>query len=310
MSLNQPHHKHKILVVDDTETNIDVLLELLDPLYEVSVALDGRTALDLVVKERPDIILLDVMMPEMDGWTVCRALKENDATRDIPVVFLTARGQTDDELKGFELGAVDYITKPFAGVVVQARVKTHLELKSQRDYLASLSTLDGLTGIPNRRRFDAALGHEWQRAIRGNMALSLILMDVDHFKAYNDNYGHAAGDECLRRVAKDGFRRVVHRAADLVARYGGEEFVCLLPDTDHAGARHVAEVFRSNLEAIHLPHAYSSVAPHVTMSLGVATVIPSTDHKPLFLIEKADSQLYLSKKNGRNRVTGVDLGRL
>ncbi|MBF0435930.1 MAG: diguanylate cyclase [Magnetococcales bacterium] len=310
MIFDQPNRRQKVLVVDDTETNIDVLLELLDPIYEVSVALDGRTALDLVVRERPDIILLDVMMPEMDGWTVCQRLKKDDTTKDIPIIFLTARGHIDDELRGFELGAVDYITKPFAAIVVQARVKTHLELKAQRDYLSALSTLDGLTGIPNRRRFDSAIIHEWHRAARSRSSLSLVLMDVDFFKHYNDNYGHAAGDECLRKVATEGFRRVVHRVADLVARYGGEEFVCLLPDTDYEGARHVAEVFRANVEGMRIPHAHSATAAYVTLSLGVATLIPSMEFDPVFLIEKADSQLYLSKKNGRNRVTGTDFGKL
>ncbi|HAT49636.1 MAG: diguanylate cyclase [Nitrospirae bacterium] len=310
MIFDQPSRKKKVLIVDDTETNIDVLLESLDPQHEVSVALDGQTALDMVFKERPDIILLDVMMPGMDGWTVCRKLKGDESTKDIPIIFLTARGQVEDELHGFELGAVDYITKPFASIVVKARVNTHLELKGQRDYLSALSTLDGLTGIPNRRRFDTALNHEWQRAARSNSLLSLIMMDVDYFKPYNDHYGHAAGDECLKKVAGEGFRRVVHRVADLVARYGGEEFVCLLPDTDYDGACHVAEVFRANVERIRIPHEFSQIAPFVTLSLGVATLIPCMESKPVTLVEKADSQLYISKKSGRNRVTGVDFGKL
>ncbi|MBF0159642.1 MAG: diguanylate cyclase [Magnetococcales bacterium] len=292
----------KILLVDDTESNIDILLELLSSEHEISVAMDGQTALEYVRNEQPDIILLDVMMPQMDGWEVIRRLKAEQNYREIPIIFITSKEQVEDEIHGFELGAVDYITKPFVPVIVKSRVNTHLELKRQRDILANLSMIDGLTGISNRRRFDEALHKEWTRGARSNFPVSLILMDIDFFKPYNDNYGHPAGDECLRKVGQ-ALAREIQRAPDLVARYGGEEFVSLLPETDHQGAQIVAEKLRTIVERLAIPHAHSRAADHVTLSLGMVTAFPSRDQSPLILVQGADELLYQSKQAGRNRLT-------
>ncbi|PWC46670.1 diguanylate cyclase [Azospirillum sp. TSA6c] len=291
----------KILVVDDIPSNVHVLSRILKDDYDIYFATDGEKALDLVQARMPDLVLLDIMMPGMDGFEVCRRIKADPAIHDIPVIFISAKSEVEDETRGLEVGAIDFITKPISPPIVKARVRNHLLLKRQTDLLRSLSFLDGLTGIANRRRFDDAMAREWRRCARSNLPLSLIILDVDHFKAYNDHYGHQAGDECLRMVAELLSDRA-KRPSDLVARYGGEEFVCLLPETDGPGAVRVAEGFRTGVAECRIPHAQSPVIPYVTISLGVATVIPSADGSPEQLAEMADQLLYRAKRTGRNRV--------
>lgn len=291
----------KILVVDDIPSNVHVLSRILKDDYDIYFATDGDKALDLVQARMPDLVLLDIMMPGMDGFEVCRRIKADPATHDIPVIFISAKSEVEDETRGLEVGAIDFITKPISPPIVRARVRNHLLLKRQTDLLRSLSFLDGLTGIANRRRFDDAMTREWRRCARSHLPLSLIILDVDHFKAYNDQYGHQAGDECLRIIAEVLAERA-RRPSDLVARYGGEEFVCLLPETDGTGAIRVAEGFRAAVAEQRIPHAQSPVAPFVTISLGVATVTPSADGSPERLAEMADQLLYRAKRAGRNRV--------
>lgn len=291
----------KILVVDDIPSNVHVLSRVLKGDYDIYFATDGEKALDLVQTRMPDLVLLDIMMPGMDGFEVCRRIKSDPATHDIPVIFISAKSEVEDETRGLEVGAIDFITKPISPPIVKARVRNHLLLKRQADLLRSLSFLDGLTGIANRRRFDDTMAREWRRCARSHLPLSLIILDVDHFKAYNDHYGHQAGDECLRVVA-EVLSDHVRRPSDLVARYGGEEFVCLLPETDGPGATRVAEGFRTGVAERRIPHAQSPVAPYVTISLGVATVIPSAEGSPEKLAEMADQLLYRAKRTGRNRV--------
>ncbi|KAA0598037.1 diguanylate cyclase (GGDEF)-like protein [Azospirillum lipoferum] len=291
----------KILVVDDIPSNVHVLSRVLKDDYDIYFATDGEKALDLVQARMPDLVLLDIMMPGMDGFEVCRRIKCDPATHDIPVIFISAKSEVEDETRGLEVGAIDFITKPISPPIVKARVRNHLLLKRQTDLLRSLSFLDGLTGIANRRRFDETMVREWRRCARSHLPLSLIILDVDHFKAYNDQYGHQAGDECLRLVA-EVLSDHARRPSDLVARYGGEEFVCLLPETDGPGATRVAEGFRTAVAGRRIPHAQSPVAPHVTISLGVATLIPSPEGTPEQLAEMADQLLYRAKRSGRNRV--------
>ncbi|KAA0581684.1 PleD family two-component system response regulator [Azospirillum sp. Sh1] len=291
----------KILVVDDIPSNVHVLSRILKDDYDIYFATDGEKALDLVQSRMPDLVLLDIMMPGMDGFEVCRRIKDDPTTHDIPVIFISAKSEVEDETRGLEVGAIDFITKPISPPIVKARVRNHLLLKRQTDLLRSLSFLDGLTGIANRRRFDETMAREWRRCARSHLPLSLVILDVDHFKAYNDQYGHQAGDECLRIVAEVLAERA-RRPSDLVARYGGEEFVCLLPETDGPGAARVAEGFRAAVAERRIPHAQSPVAPYVTISLGVATVIPSLDSSPEKLAEMADQLLYRAKRTGRNRV--------
>ena len=294
-----------ILIVDDAPANIRILSQALKDEFEIAIATNGTDALDAVADNPPDLILLDVMMPGMDGHEVCRHLKADPSKQNIPVIFLTGKEAEDDEIAGLELGAVDYIIKPFSTAIVKARIRTHLELKRCRDLLENMALLDALTGIPNRRRFEDFLDFAWRQSQRQSQhiaaPLSVIILDVDHFKAYNDHYGHQAGDECLRAVAQalDGAKR---RATDLVARYGGEEFVAVLPSTDAKGAMIFAETLRLAVDELKIPHAHSSAADHVTVSLGVATIVPIDGATPSQLIKQADQGLYRAKAQGRNRV--------
>jgi diguanylate cyclase (GGDEF)-like protein len=293
--------KQTVLIVDDTPANIKLLSVVLGRAHELLFAVSSREALELAAAQTPDLILLDVMMPEMDGYEVCAQLKADPRTRSIPVIFVTAMSREEDEAKGLEVGGIDYITKPYSAPIVRARVRNHLELKRYRDFLENLSATDGLTGIPNRRRFDEFLDCEWRRTMRSQLPLSLIMLDLDFFKAYNDHYGHLAGDDCLRQVA-EALAGGVRRPADLVARYGGEEFVCVLPETEMSGARQVAQQLWEKVGALQIPHAYSSVSEHVTISAGVATLTPAVGQKLTDIIARADAQLYVAKRSGRNQV--------
>lgn len=292
----------RLLIVDDEPINIRMLDAMLRDDYDISVAASGEQALKRASMTPPDLILLDIQMSGMDGYEVCRRLKESEDTRNIPVIFITAKTDISEEIHGLELGAVDYITKPFHPTIVRVRLRNHLELKRQRDLLNRLSSLDGLTGIANRRYFDSYLTQEWSRTVRSADEISLIMIDVDHFKPFNDNYGHSAGDDCLKAISR-ALTEVVPRSTDLVARYGGEEFVCVLSSTGLEGAAKVAEKLRTNTEALAIPHAYSTTSPVVTISVGCATAKPGvTEMLSTDLLLVADRQLYLAKKSGRNQV--------
>lgn len=291
-----------ILIVDDQPENVKVLVQALEDLYELRVALNGPSALQFALATiPPDLILLDVVMPGMDGYEVCRRLKSDDKTRDIPVVFVTSLSDLEDETKGLELGAIDYITKPVRPPIVRVRVRNHLALKRKSDLLEELASIDGLTCLANRRRFDDTLDKEWRRAARSGNPISLAMIDLDYFKAYNDHCGHVAGDDCLRLIA-DTLQNSMRRGGDLVARYGGEEFVVLLPDTDVDGMLEVARVMRGRIEALSIKHPHSKVAERVTVSIGVAAIVPSPDSSPETLVKAADEALYEAKKSGRNQV--------
>ena len=290
-----------ILVVDDSPENLQVLSAVLKGQYKVKVALNGERALALAQAEpTPDLILLDVMMPGMDGYEVCKHLKSHAATANIPVLFVSSRDEEEDEARGLSLGAIDYIVKPIRPSIVQARVRNHLDLKRSRDLLQRLTTQDHLTGISNRRRFDDFLDMEWRRAAREQAPISLIAIDIDHFKAYNDHYGHPGGDQCLIEVART-LATCVTRPCDLVAGCGGEEFACVLPSTDSAGAANLAEQIRLGILARALEHAQSGTHRHVTISLGVSTALPQADEPAQALVDMADAALYAAKGAGRNR---------
>lgn len=299
--------RQKILIVDDVPENLEIINGILEEDYEVFLATSGKQAIDIAVAENPDLILLDVMMPDMNGYDVCRELKSHKQFRHIPIIFLTSMNNPESEAKGLELGAIDYIIKPFNPDIVEMRIKNHLELKRHRDILENLSSRDGLTGIANRRRFDEFFEQEWWRAKRKKTQLSLILMDIDHFKQYNDNYGHLAGDDCLKQIALT-LDNQLKRPTDLIARYGGEEFVCILPDTDNKGALQIAKQFMKSISDLKIPHSYSNAADHVTISLGVATITPSNSSlSKEELIKVADKNLYEAKANGRNQVKNKQL---
>ncbi len=293
--------KPSILVADDTPSNLELLSCLLEGDYKILLAATGQEAVELALAHTPDLILLDVLMPGMDGYEACRQLKADGRTADIPVIFVTALDHEADETRGLELGAIDFISKPFSHPIVKARIRNHMELKQQRDILKGLSWLDSLTGIANRRRFDQVLDREWRRHIRNQVPLSLIMMDIDFFKAFNDAAGHIQGDGCLRQVAQ-ALAEVFQRPGDLLARYGGEEFVGLLGETDVTGAWITAERIQEALAALALPHPCSDVAPCITLSMGVASRDPGAAGTAEALLQAADRALYQAKEAGRNRI--------
>ncbi|MBO6946690.1 MAG: PleD family two-component system response regulator [Rhodospirillales bacterium] len=297
-----PETASKILIVDDEPLNIEVMSGALEELGDIMFAINGEEALQLALSEKPDIIILDIMMPGIDGYETCRRLKSNPETENIPVIFATAMSDRADEAKGFDLGAVDYVTKPVVQPIIVARVRNHLQLKRYRDYLETIAFVDGLTGIPNRRSFDQHIRSEWQRGTRTKGELSLLLIDIDHFKQYNDTYGHQAGDACLTLVAK-ALSSSVHRPGDQVARYGGEEFVCVLPSTNLEGAELIGGTLREAVNFLKIPHKSSSVCDHVTISVGGAWVQLDQSKEIGELISAADANLYKSKSEGRDRVT-------
>ena len=287
----------QVLIVDDEPANIHVLAEALAGLYEVRFATEGARALELAIANPPDVILLDVVLPGIDGFELLRRLKDAPETRHVPVIFVTAMDQSSDEEHGLLLGAVDYVTKPIRPAIVRARVRTHIELKTQRDLLEQRALIDGLTGIANRRRFDEELDQRWRVAQRTAASLNLMLIDVDHFKQYNDSYGHGAGDECLRRVAH-AIQANFSRAGELAARYGGEEFGVIWPGD--SGTVPVARLLRAVRE-LHIPHRASSAAQFVTISAGVIEVVPGSTFEARQALEEADKLLYAAKQGGRNR---------
>lgn len=290
-----------LLIVDDEKHNRTLLTELLQDDYQIILAKNGVQALKKARERSPDLILLDVLMPEMDGLAVIRALKAGDATRHIPVIFVSALDSILDEERGLELGAVDYITKPFHPPIVRVRVRNHLQSVHQRRLLEQLAMIDSLTEIPNRRRYAEVYKLEWRRCLRNSKALSLIIVDVDHFKIYNDTYGHAAGDLVLKRVAK-AIQSALKRPADFVARYGGEEFVVVLPEIDAEFAQQVAEAIRAAVQALVIAFPESATSPWVTVSLGGASWLPRHNEVDTELFGRADHCLYDAKRSGRNQV--------
>jgi diguanylate cyclase (GGDEF)-like protein len=302
----QTQRRPRLLVVDDQPINIQALYQAFSADHQVFMATSGEQALATCADKQPDLVLLDVVMPGMDGYEVCRHLKADDATRDIPVIFVTAHNDEEAETRGLDAGAVDFISKPINPRVVRARVKTQLMLKAQSDVLRHWVYIDGLTGVHNRRYFDQRLASEWGRAARNRTALSVVLLDVDFFKRYNDRYGHQAGDDCLRRVAAS-LKGGLKRPGDLVARYGGEEFACVLPDTGLDGALQVARQLGEAVQALQIEHADSSVAPVVTVSLGVCSKRADAFGDAQALLREADAQLYAAKSRGRHRACGVEL---
>jgi diguanylate cyclase (GGDEF)-like protein len=288
---------------------------------------EGREQTDTV-----DLILLDIIMPGMDGIEFCNRKNDIKKLRDVPVIMVTGMDNSVVLNQAFEAGAVDYIKKPFDSLEIKARINSAIRLKQEIDkrkqkeiellqvnkdlselnkVLEQQAVLDGLTGISNRRNFDKVLNSEWKRAVRSSVSLAIIMIDIDCFKPYNDTYGHQSGDDCLKLVAKT-LEKSLERSSDLVARYGGEEFVAILPDIEHEAAKEIAEKIRANIEACQIPHETSTVKNVITISLGLATVVPSKNYVHMDakdLINLADKALYQSKNDGRNRVTDAMIPR-
>lgn len=293
-----------VLIVDDEVSNIEILSSALEDEYDIYFATSGDEALEVARVNLPDLILLDVLMPGIDGYEVCAAIKADPLISDVPVIFTTALGDQEAEVRGLQLGAIDYITKPINPIVVRARVHNHLEMKRMRDELAEMAVTDALTGLGNRRRLEKALDQETTRLAHIGGLLSVIIMDIDFFKRFNDLYGHGAGDRCLTMVAS-ALQRAVRKAADVAVRYGGEEFACVLPECDHAEAMAIAQNIRTRVQSLDIPHTASETASSVTVSIGVATAAVTAGAQPEAWIKVADKQLYLAKSAGRNMVMGV-----
>ena len=288
-----------ILIADDEKMNVDMLGGILSPMYNLLVSRNGSRAVELAKEHTPDLILLDVLMPDMTGFEVIKILKGDEKTVNIPVIFITGLSSAEDEARGFALGAVDYITKPFNKAVVKARVNTHLRIVDQMRIIKNIGLIDPLTKIANRRGFENRLTVEWSRAIRDQTPLSLLMMDIDMFKNYNDTNGHLQGDMALKTFVEVSVNSLM-RDIDFIARWGGEEFVILLPGTAENGAIQIAERVRSNVEALSIPSDEGGDT-RITVSIGVITVVPNMNSSITDFIKKADKALYKAKETGRNR---------
>ncbi|MDG5501370.1 diguanylate cyclase [Marinobacter sp. BGYM27] len=288
-----------ILIVDDNVPSIEILSALLKDLGDIIVATSGADAIKLAEEHQPDLILLDQEMPGMDGYETCRALKANDETRHCAIIFVTAHAGEDLEVDAFAAGAVDFIAKPFNAPVVIARVNTHLVLKRNRDALQQLADRDGLTGVYNRRYLDTQLTTEIRRHHRQGQSLGFAMVDIDFFKAYNDGYGHLAGDDCLRRFAQR-LSGMLRRPGELVARYGGEEFAIVIPHLSVDSAEGFAQWVCQGVRDMALPHAFSDIHSHLTASVGLAVGVPPNGMSARELTSFADAALYEAKSNGRN----------
>lgn len=313
-----------ILIVDDDPASIQLLGSILSEVGTLRFATGGKDALRLAHESPPDLILLDAEMPGMSGFQVCEALKSEPAYANVPVIFVSSHNTTAYEVSGFNVGASDFIIKPVSAPLVLARVKTQLRVKHLTDALRRMATTDALTGIANRRFFDEVLEQECRRARRSDDPIALLMLDVDHFKSFNDRYGHLAGDSCLRVVAH-ALASVSLRPADVVARYGGEEFVVLLPQTPRGGAEHVALEILAEVKALNIAHDESLTAPNVTVSLGVACYDSrsacwgarpadtpvSNDaiscRRAADLVKAADRALYAAKRAGRAQARLLDV---
>ncbi|MDD2741166.1 MAG: diguanylate cyclase [Rhodocyclaceae bacterium] len=313
----------KILIVEDARATLLVISSFVRNFGGHPIAVTtGELAIDAFSREQPDLILLDVVLPDIDGFEVARRIRALEKPGAwTPIIFLSARNADQDIDRGINAGGDDYLCKPISEAVLSAKIRamqriiqmrTSLvvlarELDTANQELKRLSASDGLTGIANRRFFDDYLSREWRRARRDNASIALLMCDVDNFKAYNDTYGHQAGDDCLRQIAQT-LTHMMERASDVVTRYGGEEFAIILPDTPMEGAAVVSEKIRLAIEALSLPHAGSPQA-FISISVGVAAMTPTPQSLLQTLIQSADRALYRAKSKGRNQVccSGPDL---
>lgn len=311
----------QLLLVDDDPGMIQVMAKALTGLGRLRFATSGGQALAQMNEAPPDVVLLDADMPGLKGLDVCARMKRDPRLSEVPVIFVTGHTSPEDELRGLEAGAADFIAKPIREALLVARVRTQLRMKALTDELRAVACTDALTGAANRRSFDETLDREWRNALRQGQPLSLLMVDVDHFKAYNDFYGHQEGDECLRQISL-ALHQAVKRPTDMVARYGGEEFAVLLPGANSVGAEAVARRLAEELRLRALPHAKSSTASCITASVGICTFdrtgptvsdrpgaapSPISAPEPEDLVRAADVALYAAKRAGRARTWCIDI---
>lgn len=288
-----------ILVVDDQALNLQVMNAILSPTYNVLAATSGAKAIEICGRTRPDLILMDVIMPSQNGLDVCRELKTNPAFSDIPIIFVTGLETEEEENSCWRAGGVDFIKKPINATTLKHRVHAHLQLKFQSDLLRDWAFVDGLTGAYNRRHFNDSYEREVKIAARSGRELAVALIDIDFFKKYNDHYGHLDGDDCLRLVATS-LRKVMRRPNDTFARYGGEEFACIMPETTREGAVHMANKMLKAVRDAGIKHEVSEMGI-VTVSIGVAYTVGQKLEATHDLLSNADERLYSAKQEGRNR---------
>lgn len=293
--------RNVILIIDDNPQSIRNLSSLIRDQGDIVFATTGEKGMELARKVIPDLILLDVEMPDISGYEVCRRLKNDILTEHATIVIVTSHKTVECEVTALEAGAADFITKPLNAPVVRARVKTQLMLKQQANELVRQAEHDGLTGAFNRRYFDKMFDQEWRRHQRQRMPLSVALIDIDYFKAFNDCYGHLKGDECLKRVAA-GLERSLRRPGEFVARYGGEEFAIVLPYTDLFESQKFGMWVCDQIRSLAVEHSDSDVYGVVTVSVGVACICPDDQYDKEQLLNEADKALYQAKSNGRNGV--------
>jgi diguanylate cyclase (GGDEF)-like protein len=293
--------KNNLLIVDDENANLKVLTHILGSEYTIFTAANGASAIEKAKEFIPDLILLDILMPEMDGYATLCEIKNCEAIKKIPVIFITGLDSEEDEEKGLALDAADYITKPFSATIVKLRVRNQIQIVNQMRTIERLSRVDQLTNLPNRRSFDERLNMEWKQAVREQTPISLLMIDLDNFKIINDTHGHQQGDIVLREIA-NLLTRSFKRPGDFAARWGGEEFVVLLPNTPLDGAVELAEKIRADIEKMTIKAANGSEMK-ITLSAGVNSLVPGNDSPINAFFANADKALYLAKESGRNRVT-------
>ena len=292
--------QNTILIVDDMDINLKMLSDVLQEEYTVYTALNGDDAIKIAKELSPDLILLDIVMPVMNGFQVFSSLRDMNETAGTPIMFITALSSPDDEQRGLQLGAVDYICKPFDNAVVKLRVRQQIRIVNQLRAIENLSMIDQLTRIPNRRNFDHRLNVEWGRAIREKTSISILILDIDDFGNYNNTYGHQQGDRALCMVAKE-LMQALKRTSDFAARWGGEEFIALVPNSDISGGLKIGERIRVNIESADVALEDGDITK-LTVSIGVNSQIPTSSCSVEEFISKADKALYKAKNMGKNRV--------
>jgi len=314
-----------ILIVDDSELSRRYLADMLEEAgYKHLLCASSAEMAFAVIGRGVDLILLDINLPHKSGIETCRELKADPEHADIPVIIISGIEHLEGLQAAFDAGAMDYLTKPPNKVELLARIRSALHLKTEMDQrkareaellalnqrleslnseLEKASSTDSLTGLANRRYFNEFMLREWRRAIRDKTELAILMIDIDHFKNYNDTKGHLAGDVCLQNVAM-ALQRPIKRPADLLARYGGEEFVAVLPETGREGAQQLAAVLHQEIRRMALPHPASATADTITVSIGIAVMTPASQMTVEQVLDKADQALYQAKNGGRNQTSG------